>query len=59
MNIKLQTLKQKLNELGYTQYLPDNAVPLVNKILSDFIHTTERLKFYKEIANNLSEVVLL
>lgn len=41
---KFSNLRKRLDQLGYRQPLGMESVPLVEKIFSDLIHTTESLK---------------
>eukprot|EP00795_Rhopilema_esculentum_P000219 gene219-9856_t len=41
---KFTSLRKRLDQLGYRQPLGMDSVPLVEKIFSDLIHTTESLK---------------
>ncbi|KAL4712041.1 hypothetical protein ACJJTC_003708 [Scirpophaga incertulas] len=43
-------LKQKLEELGYHNYLPVDAVPLVECILADLLQTTRSLQHYMDLS---------
>lgn len=56
MDHKTSVLKQHLVSLGYNQDLPRDAVPLVDKILSDLVHTTKSLKHYKQLCEQLEKV---
>lgn len=58
MGNKFKLLRQQLDELGYKQLLVPEAVPLVEKLLADFIQTTESLEKYMKIAKNAIEVGL-
>lgn len=58
MGGKYQLLRQQLDELGYKQLLPPDAVPLVEKLVADLIQTTESLEKYKKIAKNATEVCI-
>lgn len=44
---KFTTLRKRLDQLGYRQPLGIESVPLVEKIFSDLVHTTESLKNLK------------
>ncbi|KAI5637095.1 hypothetical protein NE865_10145 [Phthorimaea operculella] len=43
-------LKQKLEELGYNNVLPQDAVPLVECILADLLQTTRSLQHYMDLS---------
>ncbi|XP_034949159.1 centrosomal protein of 135 kDa isoform X2 [Chelonus insularis] len=47
-----KTLRKKLDNLGYSQTLPLDALPLVQKLLADLIQTTASLRHFKAIAEN-------
>lgn len=55
---KYKLLRQQLDELGYKQVLLPECIPLVEKLLSDFIQTTESLEKYMTIAKNAIEVTV-
>lgn len=44
---KFTTLRKRLDQLGYRQPLVIEAIPLVEKLFSDLVHTTENFKNYK------------
>ena len=44
---KFTTLRKRLDQLGYRQPLGIESVPLVEKLFSDLVHTTESLKNVK------------
>lgn len=44
---KFTTLRKRLDQLGYRQPLGIESVPLVEKVFSDLVHTTESLKNLK------------
>ncbi|KAM7443892.1 hypothetical protein ABFA07_007461 [Porites harrisoni] len=44
---KFTTLRKRLDQLGYRQPLGIESVPLVEKLFSDLVHTTESLKNLK------------
>lgn len=44
---KFTTLRKRLDQLGYRQALGIESVPLVEKLFSDLVHTTESLKNIK------------
>ena len=54
---KFTNLRRRLDQLGYRQPLGIESVPLVEKIFSDLIHTTESLKNAKQQISrrNISE----
>ncbi|GJQ82867.1 hypothetical protein Trydic_g2605 [Trypoxylus dichotomus] len=45
-------LRKQLEELGYHQYLKIECVPLVEKLVSDLIQTTESLRKYMNISKD-------
>lgn len=49
-------LRLQLNELGYTQTLKPECVPLVGKLLEDLKTTTENLCKYMRISQQALEV---
>lgn len=52
---KYTTLRKRLDQLGYRQPLVIEAVPLVEKLFSDLVHTTESFKNYKSRPHKLDE----
>lgn len=52
---KFTNLRRRLDQLGYRQPLGMESVPLVEKIFSDLIHTTESLKNAKLQLNRQSK----
>nr|CAI5863781.1 unnamed protein product [Callosobruchus analis] len=52
MGCHFNILRKKLDDLGYTQPLSIECVPLVNKLLSDLTTTTENLQKYMTISKN-------
>lgn len=50
---KFTTLRNRLDQLGYRQPLVIEAIPLVEKLFSDLVHTTESFKNYKMEENNI------
>lgn len=50
---KYTALRKRLDQLGYRQALGIESVPLVEKLFSDLIHTTESLKNAKLQVNIL------
>ncbi|VEN42317.1 unnamed protein product [Callosobruchus maculatus] len=52
MESHFKILRKKLNDLGYTQPLRIECVPLVNKLLSDLKTTTENLQKCMTISKN-------
>lgn len=49
-------LRLELDELGYTQTLKPECVPLVGKLLADLKTTTENLYKYMKISQQALEV---
>lgn len=45
---KFSTLRKRLDQLGYRQPLGIESLPLVEKLFSDLVHTTESLKNLKQ-----------
>lgn len=45
---KFSTLRKRLDQLGYRQPLGIESLPLVEKLFSDLVHTTESLKNFKQ-----------
>lgn len=56
MESKFMKLRQELIELGYTQMLKPDCVPLVERLLSDLKTTTGSLQKYMNIAQQAIEV---
>jgi len=52
---KFTTLRKRLDQLGYRQPLVIEAVPLVEKLFSDLVHTTESFKNYKSRPHKFNE----
>ncbi|XP_071453022.1 centrosomal protein of 135 kDa-like isoform X1 [Hetaerina americana] len=52
---KYATLRRQLDELGYHQPLSLEALLLVEKLLSDLLHTTDRLSHYKELCQKTKQ----
>ncbi|GLH01224.1 Centrosomal protein of 135 kDa [Gryllus bimaculatus] len=52
---RYRLLRKQLDELGYLNTLPIEALPLVERLISDLLHTTESLRHYKEIAQKSLE----
>ncbi|KAK9710694.1 hypothetical protein QE152_g25895 [Popillia japonica] len=52
MEDRYLNLRKQLEELGYHQYLKIECVPLVEKLVSDLIHTTESLRKYMKISKD-------
>lgn len=53
---KYQALRKQLDDLGYKQVLVPEAVPLVDRLLSDLLKTTESLQKYMTVARQAIEV---
>ncbi|XP_066998908.2 centrosomal protein of 135 kDa [Anabrus simplex] len=49
---RYKALRKQLDELGYRNILPIDALPLVERLVSDLLHTTESLRHYKELAQD-------
>lgn len=49
-------LRKQLEELGYHQYFKIECVPLVERLVSDLIHTTESLRKYIKISKDTISV---
>jgi centrosomal protein CEP135 len=47
---KFQNLRRRLDQLGFRQPLDFVSLPLVEKLFSDLVHTTESLKQLKVCA---------
>lgn len=56
MEDRYLNLRKQLEELGYHQYLKIECVPLVEKLVSDLIHTTESLRKYMKISKDAINV---
>lgn len=52
---RFRLLRKQLDELGYLNSLPIDAIPLVERLTSDLLHTTESLRHFKEIAQKALE----
>jgi hypothetical protein len=52
---KFGVLRRRLDDLGYRQILPIEAIPLVERLLNDLVQTTESFKRSKEKAEQLEE----
>jgi centrosomal protein CEP135 len=53
---RYRNLRSHLDDLGYRQPLVVESLALVEKLLSDLLHTTESLRHYKELAQKSLEV---
>jgi len=53
---KYRDLRRHLDELGYRQPLVVESLALVERLLSDLLHTTQSLRHYKELAQRSLEV---
>jgi hypothetical protein len=53
---RYRTLRNHLDGLGYRQPLIIESLPLVERLVSDLLHTTESLRHYKELAQKSLEV---
>lgn len=49
-------VRKQLEELGYHQYLKIESVPLVEKLVSDLIQTTDSLRKYMKISKDVITV---
>lgn len=47
-------LRNQLDNLGYTEPLPKDAVRLVDKLLNHMLNTTEKLNYYKALATSVT-----
>lgn len=50
------SLRKQLEELGYHQYLKIESVPLVEKLVSDLVQTTDSLRKYMKISKDAIKV---
>jgi hypothetical protein len=53
---RYRNLRSHLDELGYRQPLVVESLALVERLVSDLLHTTESLRHYKELAQKSLEV---
>lgn len=53
---RYRALRNHLDDLGYRQPLIIESLPLVERLVSDLLHTTESLRHYKELAQKSLEV---
>ncbi|XP_063979258.1 centrosomal protein of 135 kDa isoform X2 [Diachasmimorpha longicaudata] len=53
---RYRTLRKRLENLGYRQSLPVDALSLVERLLGDLIQTTESLRHFKAIAEDKIEI---
>lgn len=53
---RYRVVRNHLDDLGYRQPLILESLPLVEKLVSDLLHTTESLRHYKELAQKSLEV---
>lgn len=53
---RYRVLRNHLDDLGYWQPLLVESLPLVERLVSDLLHTTESLRRYKELAQRSLEV---
>jgi hypothetical protein len=51
-----RALRNRLDDLGYRYPLAVESLPLVERLVSDLLHTTESLRHYKELARKSLEV---
>lgn len=56
MEGKLSKLPSELDPLNYHQILVPDSVSLVEQLVADLVHTTESLKRYKKLCQNVLEV---
>lgn len=54
---RFSNLRKRLDQLGYRQPLVIEAVPLVEKLFTDLVHTTESFKKYKGKTCNIDKAV--
>lgn len=54
---RFSNLRKRLDQIGYRQPLVIEAVPLVEKLFTDLIHTTESYKKYKSKTSNIDKAV--
>ena len=54
---RFTNLRKRLDQLGYRQPLVIEAVPLVEKLFTDLLHTTESFKKYKTKTSNIDKAV--
>ncbi|XP_023719195.1 centrosomal protein of 135 kDa isoform X2 [Cryptotermes secundus] len=52
---RYRALRNHLDKLGYQYPLAVESLPLVERLVSDLLHTTERLRHYKELAQKSFE----
>ncbi|XP_011564120.3 centrosomal protein of 135 kDa [Plutella xylostella] len=50
MSERYSSLKHKLQDLGYNNHLPQDAVPIVECILADLLQTTRSLQHYMDLS---------
>jgi centrosomal protein CEP135 len=55
MERRFRALRNHLDELGYRHPLTVESVSLVDRLVSDLLHTTERLRHYKGLAQKSLE----
>lgn len=53
---RYRKLRSDLDELGYRQPLVVESLALVERLVSDLLHTTDCLRHYKELAQRSLEV---
>jgi len=53
---RYRDLRRHLDELGYRQPLVVESLTLVERLVSDLLHTTQSLRHYKEVAQRSLEV---
>jgi hypothetical protein len=56
MEHRYRALRNHLDKMGYQYPVGVESLTLVEKLVSDLLHTTERLRHYKEVALQSSEV---
>ena len=54
---RFTNLRKRLDQLGYRQPLVIEAVPLVEKLFTDLLHTTDSFKKYKGKTSNIDKAV--
>jgi len=52
---RYRNLRKHLDDLGYRQPLVVESLALVERLVSDLLHTTESLRHYKELAQRSLE----
>ncbi|KAF0765035.1 Uncharacterized protein FWK35_00012008 [Aphis craccivora] len=55
-NERFESIRCQLDALGYRLYMLLDSIDLVGQLIVDFLHTTDSLKQYKNIAQNTLDV---